>query len=88
MEKIMFEYLVYVAVRMILGYLGGALVATAIFVAYWYGYDFEYAKQTAIEISQGEFSKFLVWLPFVIAWFKPSKSGSAGCHNIYYGYYY
>lgn len=86
MEKAMFEYLVNVFARIVFGYLGGALVAAAIFVAYWYGYDFEYAKQTAIEISQGEFFKFLLWLPLVVAWFNPS--GKGGCHKIYYGYYY
>ena len=86
MEKAMFEYLVHVFARIVFGYLGGALVAAAIFSAYWYGYDFEYAKQTAIEISQGEFFKFLLWLPLVVAWFNPS--GKGGCHKIYYGYYY
>jgi len=88
MERTMFEYLVNVFARVVFGYLGGVLVAASIFAAYWYGHDFEYAKQTAIKISQGEFFKFLLCLPLVVAWFNPNKSGSAGCHNIYYGYYY
>ena len=81
----MFEYLVNVFARVVFGYLGGALVAAAIFVAYWYGNDFQYAKHMAIEISQGELFQFLLWLPLVVAWFNPSAKG--GCHKIYYGYY-
>jgi len=84
----MLEYLVNVFVRMLFGYIGEVLVAAAIFAAYWYGYDFGYAKKMLIEIFQGKFGEFLLWLPFVIAWFKPSKGGSAGCHKVYYGYYY
>lgn len=77
----MTEYFVNVLARMIVSYLTLLVMSLAILAAYWIIADYNSMVAFINRVSDNAFAEFILWMPLIFAWFKPSKSGNA---NAYY----
>lgn len=77
----MAEYFANVLARMIVSYLTLLVMSLTILAAYWIIADYNSMVAFINRVSDNAFAEFILWMPLISAWFKPSKSGNA---NAYY----
>lgn len=77
----MAEYFAHVLARMIVSYLTLFVISLLILAGYWIIADYNSMVAFINRVSDNAFAEFILWMPLIFAWFKPSKSGNA---NAYY----
>lgn len=77
----MAEYFANVIARLIVGYLTFIAILLSILAGYWIIEDYNAMVEFINSVRDNAFAEFVVWMPFIFAWFKPDKKGNA---NAYY----
>jgi len=73
----MAEYFANVLARLIVSYLTLLVISLVILAGYWIIADYSSMLAFIYSVSNNAFTEFVVWMPFIFAWFKPDKRGNA-----------
>lgn len=74
MMAIIKDYFLMVFIRMIIGYMFFLFFLCVIFVGYIFIADWVSAVNFITGLTDNDFAKIVVWLPFVLSWFNSSET--------------